>query len=160
MSAVVSRTGGRHGRLVRPGQVVETEAGPVVRFLPECGRADGACALCGSGRGRGAGGAREIPLAWIAAGSEVRAGERVQVAVAADALTRLAVRLFGIPLMALVAGAWLGHAVAARAAFDPDLLAAGTGLICLAVAALAAARGGSPALHRLGLTIHRQGKNQ
>lgn len=126
--------------LSRQGRVVESGGIPVVRFTPECGLSRAGCAgHCGWRRP-----AAQIPLAWLNLPTETGAGDRVTLAVATGSLTRLAGRVFGVPLAALLIGAWLGEWLAGRLALSPDLGAGIAGLgFLLAALALVARQGGT-----------------
>lgn len=56
------------------------------------------------------------------------------LSVPARALGRVATVVFGAPLAALLAGGWLGTALARRAALDPDAVGATVALAGLALA--------------------------
>lgn len=126
--------------LSRQGHVVESDSGPVVRFTPECGLSRAGCTgHCGWRRP-----SAQIPLAWLNLPAEAGAGDHVTLAVTAGSLTRLAGWVFGMPLVALLGGAWLGERLAGPLTLPPDLGAATAGLgFLLAALALVARQGGT-----------------
>ncbi|MDZ7669163.1 MAG: SoxR reducing system RseC family protein [Gammaproteobacteria bacterium] len=132
--------------LSRRGRVVESDGAPVVRFTPECGLSRTGCAgHCGWRRPTA-----QIPVAWLNLPGDTSAGDRVVLSVAAGSLTRLAGWVFGVPLAALLAGAWLGELLAVRLALPPD---PGGGIVGLAF--LLAASG---LVARQGVTLGRMVK--
>lgn len=68
---------------------------------------------------------REVAPARL--GLAARVGERVTVAVPEAALTRVAALLFGLPLAALLGGAWIGAALSAGS----DVVSALVGVVSL-----------------------------
>lgn len=124
--------------LSRQGRVVESGGVPVVRFTPECGLSRTGCAgHCGWRRP-----SAQIPVAWLNLPAGTGPGNDVVLAVAAASLTRLAAWVFGVPLAALLAGAWLGESIALALALPPDPGAGVVGLAFLLAASGLVARQG------------------
>lgn len=131
--------------IARQGCVVETGTGPVVRFAPGCG-AEGVCA-CNGYRGPD----RHLDAAAIGVASQALPGRPVTLLVERAALTRVALRLFAVPVAALLTGAWTGSALATRLGWPSDLPAALFGLGALAVTFALVARNGGALLRTLNL---------
>lgn len=130
----------REGRAVREGGVVE------VRFPNTCGVPGAAgCAGCG--------GERRVPAGRLGLVGPLGDGERVEVAVPGPALTRLALVCFAVPLAALLAGAWIGDAVAGAAGASSALVTGLPGLLALAGALLLVARRGGALVRWLELRV-------
>lgn len=136
MSCPAQRRGGSGGRIERLGLVVESQGETVVRFI-------GTCSLAPAGQGGPcpAGCAvfqqpRQIPLRRLGRSLTLRQGDAVVLSLSERALTGLAWRIFGAPLMALLGGAWLGSLLAEPCGVPEDLAAAVAGLSCLTVTLL------------------------
>lgn len=136
-------------QLTRIGRVVESNGAAVVRFLPAC--TNGSCRGCHAAPGR----ALEIPLTRLAEIGEASAGDSVALEVTAGALGRVAALTFGLPLAALVIGAWLGRHAAAVAAISPDVAAPTVGLVALALVCTIVTRCGDSVARMLKLTAHK-----
>ena len=134
-------------RLTRSGCVVERHGRKIVRFdgdvPPACAAGGGVCP-CGLRTG-----ATELDSGVL--GVEAPAGRRLEVSVSGGGVTRVAAILFAMPLVALMAAAWAGEAVAPRLGVSADAAAAGTGLAALALTAWLALRSGSALLRMLEL---------
>lgn len=149
MSWPGQRRGGSGLRLERFGRVVDCGGEAVVRFTSQCGLrdADGGCvAGCGLFRSVAAleqradassrpEGPRQIPLTALPGGRGLQPGDPVVLSVSRRALTGLAWLLFGVPLVALLGGAWLGSRLAGTAGLPEDPSAALVGLLSLALVA-------------------------
>ena len=136
-------------RLIRVGHVVETGGGAVVRFDSECTMPG--CGGCRAAVSRGA----EISLAWLQEVREVSVGDAVAVEFTARALTRAAAMVFGLPLAALLVGAWLGGLAAGSVGLPADDVGAVLGLAGLVLACLTVTRCGDKVTRTLRLTVHR-----
>lgn len=135
-------------RLQRTGRVVERHGQPVVSFEVPCGAPDGACGC------RMAGGNGGIPLAALG-DTGARAGDIVILEASARGLTRVAVRLFALPLAALLLGAWLVRVLPVFPPASADVVSGVFGLVCLAVTARVMARDGGAMVGMMGLTATR-----
>lgn len=134
-------------RLARDGHVVEREGGPVVRFSRACT----ACQGCSSFSGT-----RELPVTGLSATEPLMPGDAVTLTVPVAALTRVAGVLFGAPLAALLAGAWLGTLLAPPLGLGADLTSGLVGLGLLVAASLVVGRYGRTMTAMLDLKVRRR----
>ena len=105
--------------LVASGSVVSRGGSLDVRVDGNCGPTT--CAGCRRGSGH-----------ISAAGCGFEPGARVRIEVPASRLTHVAALLFGVPLLALLAGAWAGAELASYLPFSADIASplAGLALLC------------------------------
>lgn len=134
--------------IARHGRVVEWHGHPVVRFTAPCGRDGGCSGACGTLQSR----LPQIPLTRLDSAAGARYGDRVTVLVTGDSLTRLACLVFALPLTMLLAGAWLGEAVAAASGWPPDVSSGLTGIAGLMAAGIWVASRGAALERNLQLT--------
>lgn len=116
------------------GTVVEVRDGRArvrTRRSEGCGQcsARGACASLGGGRDANV---------WVEDPIGTRPGERVIIAVPEGTVVRASILVYLVPVLALVAGALVGHAVGPRWGLSPDLGAATAGLGAMVLAFLLA----------------------
>jgi positive regulator of sigma E activity len=116
--------------IARQGRVVDCHGSPVVRFTAQCGRDGGCTGVCGMLPSR----SPQIPLTRLDSAAGARYGDRVTLLVAGASLTRLACLVFALPLAALLAGAWLGEALAAVPGWPADFVSGLAGLAGLMAA--------------------------
>ncbi|MEQ8483377.1 MAG: hypothetical protein RIB46_03350 [Pseudomonadales bacterium] len=108
-------------RLSRSCRVVRHHGEPALEVAVGCSGACGAaCALIG--------GQRCIPLRWLGIDGDRPDSGSATLSVRAAGLTRAAVLCFGLPVLALLAGAVAGGAVATGIGLDRDVGAALCGL--------------------------------
>lgn len=138
-------------RLQRRGRIVTVGGQTLVRFTAGCDAADGGCGGCWAGRR-----CRDIPLHALDGAADAVVGDVVVLEAAGPGLTRVALRLFGGPLAALLVGAWLGERTAGLVALPADIASALIGVCCFVLAWLITARGGASMIGMMALTVRRQ----
>jgi positive regulator of sigma E activity len=132
------------------GQIVRHDDEDVLQFAPGCGR--GGC-VAGSGCGWQRP-PRRVPLRWLMADNEgLRPGQAAVLHVHAGGLAGSAWACFGLPLLALAAGGWLGARWLAHVVGDPEIAAGIGGLLAAMLTLAAVSRWGSRLERRLDATI-------
>ncbi len=135
---------------MREGRVVERDGRAVVRFgAPGC-QGSGPCACVAVAR------EPEVGLTALGLAGEAAAGQRVSVGISRAALDRLAGALFGLPLLALIGGAWLGGALAPADGLAADIIPAAAGLTAAVLVLTLVARRSAMRVASLGVTAQLQ----
>lgn len=134
--------------LARSGSVIHRDGVPHIRVDGGC-NGTAACPGCSAGRSL-----------WLSdAGHGLAGGTRVHIEVPARGLTRVAAECFGLPLAALLAGAWFGARSAGWLELDGDTASALAGFTLLALAGVAVASRGAALTRRLELNIRPHGQD-
>lgn len=138
--------------------MVESGGRTVVRFaagccLPERGACSVACPCA-------AGASREVPFDRLSPDGDFRDAGTVVLSVPARALRRVAAVVFGAPLAALLAGGWLGTALARRAALDPDAVGALVALAGLGLVVAMVVGRGRMLTHMLSVNVTPRGMDR
>jgi positive regulator of sigma E activity len=133
----------------RQGNVVLQGGVPVVEFRGEC---PGAASHCGTCAGSSV---RRIPAKLLGLAPGGPPGSAVTLRVDATSLNRVASVCFALPLVVLLAGAWVGRWLGTRSGFDAELLSATLGLSLLVLALAALVRWGGAVLRLLDLRARR-----
>jgi positive regulator of sigma E activity len=144
--------------LARQGRLVEADGRAVVRFDTGCGGCQARCRTSPPAF-------RDIPLADLAAELAEEAprlgpGDDVFLEVTGRSLARVAGWVFGVPLVALLAGGLLGEALTSAPASTnggADLTAAATGLAALVLAFAGTIARPETLVAMLKLSARRQG---